>query len=104
MEKELGVLVDEHEPLVARRANGTLGCIRKSVASRSRKVTLTLKVPYLEYGVQFWSPHFKKNKELMERIQWGPQRLFGFGVYEERLWELDLLGPEKTERESLQYI
>lgn len=40
-EKNLGVLVDDRElavPPVARKASGTLGCIGKSVASRSREM------------------------------------------------------------------
>ncbi|PKU44433.1 hypothetical protein llap_5265 [Limosa lapponica baueri] len=58
VEKDLEVLVDnrmtmnQQSALVAKKANGILGCIKKSVASRSREVILpfysALKVHRLE--------------------------------------------------------
>ena len=86
-EKDLGVLMDDklnmsqQYALAAWKANGILGSIMSGVVRRDKEVIVPLIFallrPHLQYCVQVWSPQYKKDRELLERVQRKATKMIG---------------------------
>ena len=102
-ERDLGILVSSDlrprkQCLNAKnKANRILGFIRRSVSNKSAEVILKLYLalvrPHLDYAVQFWSPYYRKDIDLLESVQRRMTKMIG-GLrnlpYGERLRKLNL--------------
>jgi len=91
------------------KANKVLGMIRRTIIYKDMKIMLnlykTLVRPHIEYCVSAWSPHYKKDKELLEKVQRRFTKMLK-GMkgksYEERLQKLNLWSlEERKNRQDL---
>ena len=102
-EKDLGVLIDrelkfsQHCQLKINKANSILGCLKHSFKNMNKETFLLLYKamirPHLEYASCVWSPHLKRDKDAIERVQRRATKIVP-GIshlsYTERLRHLDL--------------
>src|SRR5215813_14222909 len=82
-----------------------LGFIKSSISSRKKDVILplykSLVRPHLEYAVQFWSPHYRRDISCIEKVPKRATRMIEAmkgKTYEERLINLNLYSLEKRRR------
>jgi len=78
-EKDLGIViinnlkVSKHCSQAYAKANKLLGVISRTIVYKTSDILLqlykSLVRPHLEYCISAWSPHYNKDKQLLERIQ-----------------------------------
>ena len=59
--------------VATKKANAILGCNNRRIVNSTYEVLVLLYSalvrPHLEYYVQFWTPHFKKDANKLEEVQ-----------------------------------
>jgi len=107
-EKDLGVIVSNDLKVVKQcqeaysKANRMLGLIHRTIRYKNQKVLVSLYKsivrPHLENCSVVWSPHYTKDKDLLERVQHRFTRMFPDlrkMPYDERLRKLGLWSLEE---------
>ncbi|KAK4808964.1 hypothetical protein QYF61_015198 [Mycteria americana] len=90
--------MSQQRAFAAKKVNAVLGCIRQSMASRSREAILPLCTP-LECCVQCWAPQYRRDMDILERVQQRATQMIKGLEYlscEEWLRQLGLFSLEKT--------
>ena len=112
-EKGLGVIITNDFKVEAQcsaacvKANRMLGLIKRTLVNKRRAILTTLYKslvrPHLEYSRAAWSPHYAKDREMLERVQRRFMRMVpGLGdlEYGKRLGVLGLLTLEERRNRS----
>ena len=94
--------MSQQRALAAQKAKCNMGCMKRSMVSRSREVILPLYSalvrPHLEYHVQMWSSQYRNNVNLLECTQRRDTKLTRETEhlpYKDKLRELGLFSLEK---------
>ncbi|RMC06746.1 hypothetical protein DUI87_16192 [Hirundo rustica rustica] len=100
-QKDLRLLVDERLDMIqqcvlsAKKDTYVLECIKSSMGSRAKEVTLVVHFalvrPHLEHCIQLWGPQHRKDINLLEQVQRRDTKMIegmDHFSYEERLREL----------------
>ena len=90
--------------LVAKKGNGILGSLKKKHGQQVKGgdppplLCPGRPCPHLEYCIHFWAPQYKKDRDLLERVQWKATKVIKGLEHlacEERLGDVDLFSLEK---------
>lgn len=107
-EKDLGITISndlkfsDQCNIAYNKANKILGMVSRNFSYKTKETVKLLYTsmvrPHLEYAVQFWSPHYQKDIEKLERVQHRATKMIPeirSKPYSERLKDLDLYSLEK---------
>ena len=108
MEKDLGVMLSSdmkminHCSFAYTKANKMLGLLKRTIKYKRTDVMISLYKalvrPHLEYCASVWSPYYRKDRELLEKVQHRFTKMFPAiknKPYEERIKELALWSLEE---------